>query len=251
MKTRYSSIVVAGILALFSLGAVAQTNAIVSTNAVVKYPWKSSVTAGLTLTEGNSDTVLLTMKFLTDKKDPVNEYNFDVDGAYGENDSVKSAETLHGFAQWNHLFSEKFYGYLRVEGLHDGIADVQYRVTTGPGVGYYLIKDTQTTLSTELGGSSVLQKLGDVTSDYETLRLAESFEHKFKTYGARVWENAELLPQVDDFNNYLINSEIGIEAALGKDLSLQAYVDDNFNSQPAIGLKKNDVKLVSGISYKF
>ena len=103
------------------------------------------------------------MKLLTDKKTPVNEYNFDADGAYGDNNSVKSAETLHGFGQWNHLFSDKFYGYVRVEGLHDGIAGVKYRFTLGPGAGYYLIKDTQTTLATEIGGSYVFEKLGDAT----------------------------------------------------------------------------------------
>ena len=56
---------------------------------------------------------------------------------------------------------------------------------------------------------------------------------------------------MDNFNNYLMNAEVGIEAAIAKNLSLQAYIDDNFNNQPAAGLKKNDVKLVSGISYKF
>lgn len=251
MKTKYSSLVVAGFLAFFSLGAMAQTNAIVSTNTVVKYPWASSADAGLTLTRGNSDTLLFTLKFLTDKKTPVNEYNFDVDGAYGDNNSVKSAETLHGFGQWNHLFSEKFYGYLRVEGLHDGIAGVKYRFTVGPGAGYYLIKDTQTTLATEIGGSYVFEKLGDVNSAYETLRLAERFEYKFKNHGARTWQTLEILPQVDNFNNYLVNAEVGIEAAIAKNLSLQAYIDDNYNSEPAFGLKKNDVKLVSGVSYKF
>lgn len=251
MKTKFCRLVVAGILSLCSLDAMAQTNAIVSTNTVVKYPWASSANAGLTLTRGNSDTLLFTVKLLTDKKTPVNEYNFDADGAYGDNNSVKSAETLHGFGQWNHLFSDKFYGYVRLEGLHDGIAGVKYRFTLGPGAGYYLIKDTHTTLATEIGGSYVFEKLGDEDTAYETLRFAERFEHKFKNYGARTWETLEILPQVDNFNNYLMNAEVGIEAAIAKNLSLQAYIDDNFNNQPAAGLKKNDVKLVSGISYKF
>ncbi len=252
MKNQNTAFVVASLLALFAVGANAQTNPSTTlTNVVVKYPWDSSISAGLTLTSGNSDSQLFTAKLLTDKKTPVNEYNFDLDGAYGENDSVKNAETLHGFGQWNHLFSEKFFGYLRVEGLHDGIADVQYRITVGPGAGYYVIKSKQTTLAAEIGGSYVDQKLGDAYSSYETLRLAERFEHKFATYGARVWQTVEFLPQVDKFDNYLVNAEVGIEAAVAKNLSLQAYVDDNFDSEPATGRKKNDVKLVSGVSYKF
>ncbi|HVU28363.1 MAG TPA: DUF481 domain-containing protein [Verrucomicrobiae bacterium] len=221
------------------------------TNAPAKFPWVSSISLGLTMTKGNSDTLLFTAKFLTDKKTPDNEYIFDVDGAYGENDSVENVETLHGSAQWNHLFSDKLYGYLRAEGLHDGIADLDYRVTVGPGIGYYLLKEKQTTFSTEGGVSYVYQKLGGEDDSYASLRLAEKFEHKFNYHGVRFWESAEYLPEVDRFQNYLINGEVGIESALSKNLNLQVYVDDNFNSEPAAGRKRNDIKLVSAVSYNF
>lgn len=275
-----------GVLSLFSLGASAQTNVIVTTNIVTitvtnivtvtnvvtkadvtpppaatngpsqlvqtpKYPWVSSVTAGLTLTSGNSDTLLFTAGAQTDKKTPENEIKLGADGAYGENDGVKNVDTEHAVGQYNHLFSERFYGYGRAEGLHDGIADLQYRVNVGPGVGYYFIKETNTTFAGELGSTFVNQRLGGVDDNYATLRLAERFEHKFKNYGARIWENAEILPQVDKFNNYIVNAEVGIEAALNAHFSLKTFLDDNFNNEPASGRQKNDIKLVSGVSYKF
>ena len=56
-----------------------------------------------------------------------------------------------GFGQYNRLFSERAYGYFRVDGLHDGVADIDYRLTVGPGVGYYLIKATNTTFRGEFG----------------------------------------------------------------------------------------------------
>lgn len=237
--------VIAGVLALSSVHA--QT----SLTATNKYPWDSSIAAGLTLTKGNSDTLLLTLKFLTDKKTPRDEYNFDADGTYGKTSGTETADQIHGFAQWNHTFVGNFYGYLRAEGLRDRIADVKYRITAGPGVGYYLIKDKLTTLSVEGGASGVFERLGTNDMSYVTLRLAEKYEHKFGDSGARVWENVEFLPQVDKFQNYLVNAEVGVEAALAKNLSLQAYVDDNYNSEPAAGRKKNDIKLVSAVVYKF
>lgn len=237
------------VMAGFNLGAMAQAD-LTQTN---KYPWESSAAAGLTLTRGNSDTLLFTAKAQTQRKMPGNEYSFDLDGTYGKTDGATSAESVHGFAQWNHMFTDRFYGYARAEGLRDAIADIRYRFTVGPGVGYYFIKEKQTTLAGELGASEVFQKLGPSTNNstaYTTLRLAERFEHKFGS-GARVWQNVEFLPQVDRLQNYQINGEVGIEAALAKNLSLQTYVDDNYSSQPAAGRKKNDVKLVSAIAYKF
>jgi putative salt-induced outer membrane protein YdiY len=223
----------------------------VATNAIIKYPWKSSITAGLTLTRGNSHTLLATAKFLTDKKTPVNEYNWGADVTYGSSDGVENNDTYHGFGQWNHLFSEKWYGYLRGEGLHDGIAEVKYRFTVTSGVGYYFIKKADTTLSAEVGPGVVTQRLGDESTTYATMRLAEKGEHKFNNGKARVWESVELLPQLDKPSDYLMNAELGVESALSKSLSLSVVLDDNYNSQPAAGFKRNDVKLVSGVTYNF
>jgi len=252
--TNVVTVTVTNVVTITNVMATAEAAPAPAPSAVVqppKYPWESSVTAGLTLTRGNSDTLLFTAGLLTDKKTPDNEFKFGGEAAYGENSGVKNVDTEHVFGQYNDLFSDRFYGYVRAEGLHDGIADLQYRLTVGPGIGYYFIKETNTTFAGEFGSSYVNQRLGDVDDNYATLRLAERFEHKFKNYGARVWENAEILPQVNKFDNYIVNAEIGIEAALNAHFSLKTFLDDNFNNQPAAGREKNDTKLVSAISYKF
>ena len=70
---------------------------------------------------------------------------------------------------------------------------------------------------------------------------------------SRLWETAEILPQVDDFKNYIVNFEIGVEADLNsaKSMSLRVYLDDTYNNVPAAGRKKNDLKLVAAVAYKF
>jgi putative salt-induced outer membrane protein YdiY len=288
MKLRKLFVLAAGILSAFSFNASAQTNIVTVTNLVTvtltnivtvtnvvvkieaptkvivvaapatnqvlapaKYPWQSSITAGLTLTRGNSDSLLATAKFITDKKTPVNEFNLGADATYGSASGIANNETYHGFGQWNHLFSEKWYGYLRGEGLHDGIAEVKYRFTVTSGVGYYLIKQTNTTLAAEIGPGIVVERVGVVDNTYATMRLAERFEHKFNKNSARVWENVEFLPQIDKPSDYIMNAEIGVESALYKSLNLQVYLDDTYNSQPAASFRRNDLKLVSGVTYKF
>ncbi len=217
----------------------------------IKYPWESSAAAGLTLTRGNSQTLLFTAGLQTQRKTPTDEYSFGVDGAYGKNASVKNADLLHAFGQWNHLFSERAFSYVRLDGLRDGIADINYRVSLSPGAGYYFIKETNTTLAGEVGPGVVFQELGNQETTFATLRLAERFEHKFNGGGARIWQSLEFLPQLDRLDNYIVNAEVGIESALSKNLSLQVVLDDTFDSRPAAGHLKNDVKLVSGIKYKF
>jgi putative salt-induced outer membrane protein YdiY len=215
-----------------------------------KKPWESSVSAGLTLTRGNSDTLLFTADFLTQRKTPFDEYKIGLGGAYGDQNSKQTVNTYKVFGQWNHLFTERFFGYVRTDGLRDIIADVGYRLSVGPGAGYYLLKETNTTLAVEAGGAFEAEKLDGTENNFATLRLAERFEHKFSNR-ARFWESVEFVPQVDKFDNYLVNFEIGLEAALSKSFSLKTYLDDNYQNRPARRKLKNDAKIIAAVGYKF
>jgi putative salt-induced outer membrane protein YdiY len=230
----------------------AQTN-LVAAVASKKPPirWNSSISLGLTATAGNSKSVLATSKFMSERKTPRDDWKIGADGAYGEANSVKSSECAHAFTQLNHIFvDDTWYGYGRAEGLHDAIANVAYRIAAGLGAGYYFIKDKQTTLSSETGPSVIYEKLDHEYQTYPTARIAENFEHKFDAH-ARIWQNFEILPPMDQPREFLLNAEIGVETPIAHNLSLQTYLQDNYANEPAPGFKDNDVKLVSGIVFTF
>jgi putative salt-induced outer membrane protein YdiY len=105
-------------------------------------------------------------------------------------------------------------------------------------------------LSAEAGPSYVIESLGNVNRSYAGLRVGERFEHKFNDR-AKLWQTAEFIPQVDRFSQYLFNFELGVDSAITKQVSLRAVLQDNYNSQPARGRKANDVRLITGIAYKF
>jgi putative salt-induced outer membrane protein YdiY len=215
-----------------------------------KPKWETSAAAGLTVTKGNSDTITGTGNLLSQRKWVHNEVRLGADVTYGKNDGVKSAETYHAFGQYNWLFSERAYGYFRADGMHDDIADIQYRFTVGPGAGYYIIKTAKTQLSAEAGPGVVFERQGSRDDTYFTLRIGERFEHKFndKTH---VWQSAEWLPQLDELKNSIINTEIGLETKLTQKLSLRVLAQDTFDNVPVPGRKKNDLKLVTAIAYTF
>ncbi len=228
-------------------GMVAQAQT-ATTNA--EPVWEKSAALGLTLTRGNSDTMLFTANALAARKGKKNEISLGADATYGENNDVKNAESLHGFIQYNRLFTERFYGYARLDGLHDAIADLKYRLTFSPGAGYYFIKNDRTRLSAEVGPGLIHENQGGKTKTYFTARAAERFELKLNDR-VRIWQSLEFLPQVDDLDNYILNAEAGIESALTKKLSLRTFVQDTYDNVPAPGRQKNDVKLVTAIAYKF
>lgn len=249
-------------LSSFALIAALATSLNFSTRAddapPAKAPqWESTAQAGLTLTRGNSETLLAALAAGTAKKWNNNELSFGADGTYGtttvdNTNTTTTANSLHGFGQYNRLFTERLYGLLRLDGLHDDIAEIRYRLTVSSGAGYYFVKNKTTDLSAEAGPGFVAQRLGEKVHDFCTLRLGEKFHHQLSDR-ARVWETLEYLPDVEHFRNYIVNFEVGIEADLTKDkkFTLRAFLQDTYNNVPAKGRKCNDAKLVTALAYKF
>lgn len=212
--------------------------------------WETSAAAGFTLTQGNADSVLFTAQVLSQKKWDQNEVRLGADATYGEIEDVKSADAVHGFGQYNRLFTDRAYGYVKLDALHDAIADIEYRIMLSPGAGYYFIKNDTTLLSAEAGPGFIYEKQGDDSRGYLIARLAERLEHKFNE-NVRLWQTLEFLPQVDDLNNFLINAEIGVEAKLTEKLSVKVFAVDNYDNEPAEGREENDIKLVTALAYTF
>lgn len=241
--------------------------------------WETSASAGVTISGGNSKGYNANFGLNSTRKWSKDEVLLGAQAGYGESTKVdrlpsstgtsdhddvttRSEAYAKGFSQWNHLITERFYGGLRLDAVHDAVAEINYRFTLSPLVGYYLIKSETTSLALEFGPSLVHEKVGGIDDTYAALRLAERFNHKFST-GARVWQTTEIVPQIDDFNNFIATSEIGAEAPLTKKMSLRLVLQHVYDSQPAIVTGtvngnpataeklKNDTKLIGSLAYKF
>ena len=242
-----------------------------------KKGWESVASAGVTLTRGNSETFLGTVGINSQRKWARDEILLGASAAYGENTvttrepSGEKKETRNttdefakGFGQYNHLFTERLYGGLRVDALYDSIAGIEYRVTVSPLIGYFVVKNPKTFLAFEAGPALVFENLdpakgsdkkhpGENHKDsevYVTLRFAERFEHKFSDR-AKVWQSAEWLPRVENLGDYVFNFELGASAAITKSLDLRVVLQDTYRSEPPDGRKHNDLKLIAGIGYRF
>ena len=229
-----------------------QKTAVTNAPPPPKSPWDTTAAAGLTLTRGNSDTMLATLSLDSKRKSERNEAAFGATGGYGENKNVRNADFATAYAQYNRLFTDRFYGGLRVSFNYDAIADLSYRVTVGPLAGYYLIKSTNTTLSVEAGPSIVFEKVQQ-RGPGQLLRgsSGEHFDQKL-TATTRIWEDLSYVPKVDDWSEkYIITGEVGIDAAINKHWSLRIVLQDIYDSLPAVGREHNDMRLIAGTAYKF
>jgi putative salt-induced outer membrane protein YdiY len=218
--------------------------------------WETTAAAAATLTRGNSKSFLGTLSLDTKRKWERDEAALGISAGYGEstvnNVTSKNTEFVQGFGQYNRLFTDRFYGALRLDGQYDGIAGVEYRFKISPMAGYYLIKNDRMTLAAEAGPSLILEHLkGQPADSHWAARAAERFEYKL-TATTKVWESLEYLPKVGDWaKNYLLSFEAGIDTAITTHWSLRVVFQDMYASEPANGRKQNDIRLLAGTAYKF
>jgi putative salt-induced outer membrane protein YdiY len=224
-------------------------------------PWNSSVAAGATVTRGNSKTMLLNGSAVSEYKADQNELRLGVEANYGETEVTTGSGTnetkttennlnnVRAFGEYRRLLTERDYAYGRAEILHDEIASIDYKALVGPGLGRYLIKGDQQTLTAEAGATYIRWRQAGEDDDTIALRLAERYDLKVSAT-SKLWESVEYMPSFDDFGRYLLNAEVGAEAAMNTRLSLRAVLQDKYNSNPAPDKDLNDLTLIAALVYK-
>lgn len=224
--------------------------------------WETVAAAGLTIQSGNSESVGATVSIDTKRKWDWDEVLLGASGGYGKSSSTgnnrsRTTDYVKGYGQYNHLFTDRLYFGLRVDGEHDGIADLAYRLRIAPLAGYYLIKNEKTTLSFDVGPSFVIEEReASATSprdrqEYFALRIGEKFEHKL-TDTTRIWQTAEYIPAVEDWpDRDLINFEIGISTKIISNWDLQVKYQVNYDNGVKYGKETTDTRLIAQTAYTF
>lgn len=210
--------------------------------------WDTGLNLGLSATEGNSDTLQSHASLRTTRRTEVFEADGRVGGAYGETDEETTTEKAEAGIKLRWLRGRWFVAYT-LDALHDGPADVDYRIVTGPGMGRFLLKSDTTRLEAELGVAYIGEETSAGHNDVVALRVAERFEYTFPPAG-RLWQSVEFLPESEDIEDFLLKAELGAEAALNARMSLRIVLQNTHDSVPAPDREKNDASLIAGLRLK-
>ncbi len=224
--------------------------------------WETVASAGLTIQSGNSESIATTVGIDTKRKWDMDEVLLGASGGYGKSSSTgnnrsRTTDYAKAYGQYNHLFTDRLYFGLRVDGEHDGVADLAYRVRIAPLAGYYIIKNEKTTLSFDVGPSFVIEEREASTTslrdrqEYFALRFGEKFEHKL-TDTTRIWQTAEYIPAVKDWpDRDLINFEVGISTKIISNWDLQVKYQVNYDNGVKYGKETTDTRLIAQTAYTF
>ena len=165
-------------------------------------------------------------------------------------------------AKHDHFWFPKVYNYEDLKYERDVIQDLNARYRVGLGVGYQWLENS---VFESTGKWSFNQELGVnwIKEEYENnddakkdgfcaLRYAHHLNYIPKwTEGLEFFHNFEILPEVDEWEKFLAKGDAGFTTKLIYDFNLIAKIEWDYNSKPANNRKKDDLRYIVGLGYKW
>jgi len=224
-----------------------------------KKNWSLSVNLGANLSGGNTESYQVNAgaeyKYTLQKSDfkvgfSLNYGEVEQTDVDGNTQKVKDVDKYNIFAGYRYNFSERYFADLAAEMMHDYKADIKHRYRIGPSVGVNILNSESFILSTSVGAVYLQEKyendLGD--DEYLAWRLAEEFTWNISE-GTKLVQGIEYIPESEDFDNYLANFVISLEAPVSKGISMFVTFKDSYDSIPVDDKEKNDTSLIFGLQY--
>jgi putative salt-induced outer membrane protein len=225
--------------------------------------WRGVAGAALAATSGNSSTQSLSMNVDVARATTADKTALGAFVNYGKSKagavSTTNTNKWAAFGQYDFNLGPRTvaFGRLGLEG--DGVADLNLRTALAGGLGYKVIatKETQFTVYGGLGYSTdkydsvkVIGGKAGTSFSRSSVYLAEESSHQLSPTVA-FKQRLDLFPGLSGDKAVIAKFTAGLNVAMSSTLSLTVALQDNYNSKPAAGQKKNDVALLTGINVKF
>ncbi len=210
-------------------------------------PWETTAASGLGLTAGNSEAIHFSAQFLASYLKDNDELYLGADYFYAEGAGVQTTNNVRLFSTYNRLLSERWYLGGAAEYFQDELADLDYRISAIPHVGYYLLKSDAVKLAIEAGGGYLWENQSE-RRDYWTLRFGQRLEWQLNER-VTLWESLSFVPEAADFGNYYLMAEAGLKTRLSDRWALRTFVRSTYDATPAGGREENDLSVIAGLSY--
>ena len=177
-------------------------------------------------------------------------------------ETVKNADRWEAEAKHDHFWWEKVYHYEDLRYDRDVIQELDARYRAGIGAGYQWLEKRpfestgKWSFNQELGVNYIKEEYqnNDDSKDggYCALRYAHHLNYIPKWYdNVEFFHNFEILPEVDEWEKFLAKGDVGLSTKLIMDFNLLAKIEWDYDSKPAANRKKDDLRYIVGIGYKW
>lgn len=223
--------------------------------------WKSSLSLGATVKQGNTEKSLYTMNIKADRATPKSNWINSLYGEYGETETedattgatedVQTEGQLRGQSDYRYKFSDgNWFGGAFGEVYHDVLKEIDYRVKLGPNLGYYFIKDEKAKFDMSFGINYVHEKSGTEEENFAEYRVGLNYLRALSET-ASYYLNIEYTANVEDVDDGGGLLVTGVKSKINSRLSLFVELRDDYDNMTPEGsdVEHNDVTFLAGLTY--
>ncbi len=214
--------------------------------------WKRRLTLGVDYRKGNVESGSNSMEVFLHRKRPKDEVTFKARAYYSQSHGEMDDRKYYCLGRYGFSFQEggSWYAFGKLELEHDRFADVKFRGIPSFGVGYWFLSSDRFRLNLEgsLGWEYVDYYLQD--SDDNVLAVGSLRWEYRPSVGWEVFEDVDVYPSFDE-GSYRLRSETGLRIRLKEQMTLKLSLLEEYDSDPAEGKKKSDLRFISGLEWEF
>lgn len=212
-----------------------------------------SAGAGLSLTEGNSDTLNLsaTIDSVYDPKTQ-NVMKWTALFLRGKQNGVLTVNRVSAAFRDERTVNGRTFLFGQIETLHDTFKSIDYLYAPVAGVGYKALDSKRTQLAVDAGVGGVVEKdTGAASRGSGAITLSEKLIHQL-TETTTLKQSVASLLKMNDFGDGLFTFQFGVAAKISARLQLSIDLLDTLKNRPLDPTtKRNDVALVTSIIAKY
>jgi putative salt-induced outer membrane protein len=170
---------------------------------------------------------------------------------YGRSEGETVADNWRASGRYEHSINSHVYLYALLGMDRDRLAGLSRRFEESLGLTWKAATGPRTELSLE-GGVSLIQERPTVGAgdDFVAGRASALFLHKFRE-NVSFTQGLEFLPNLQQGDDYRINSETAIVASVSRNISFKTSYAIRFDNTPEPGFTSTDRLLTTGLQIRY
>ena len=219
-----------------------------------KDKWQRNISAGYSKTAGNTQSSVFSGELNAHKKSNKDEKEIKADVLYSSSDKKMDAQSWYFFGRYGRSFGEqgRCYYFYKLEADHDRFSNINYRLIPSVGPGCWFSDTDDLRAFAECGlGFSHADHTDNSKDSNELLLVPRAFYQQRLRQGIVFVQDITFYPSLEDADEYRLHSETSLVNPINDALALKLSLIDDYDADPAEGIKKNDMKFISSLVYSF
>lgn len=210
------------------------------------FEWNLRSDFSFSASSGNSDTSAFLWQAATGVKLGDHRHKVDLRFDRNDQDGLTTKEQYNSSYEYNWFFSDPWFLVAGVGFERDPIRQLTHRYTGGAGLGLQVFEDADRLLEITLGAVSVRERLAGVTNDSTTARWRLEYRRDINA-DLEFYHDHGVLYYVTGRKNTVADTSTGFRWDVWGDIYMNAQVDWNWESDPAVGQQQEDLTYALGI----